>query len=461
LFPFGFMHQLEVSPGVSADWFAIGIGAAGILALILLAGAIPAFRASSAQRKRDAGVGTNRAANALAGASFPPTAVAGVRMALEPGHGSTAVPVRTTIFGTILALAALQASLAFGASLQHLVSTPSLSGWNFDAIVPGTGDQDQASEIRQTREALHSSPLVESFTVGGFPNFEINGLQMNGLAFAPGPFGPSIAAGRAPQSNDEIALSVKTLRALHTSIGQTVSVVVADPSTNQAMTKPIRVRIVGVAVSPSFFFTQFSANYSGVVTEGFIDGLHIPGVQPGGDTFFVRFRPGLSVASAVDQLREHLSAAAGAFILERASTSDLGNLNRISNLPSILAALLGLVAAGTLAHTLITSVRRRRRDLAVLRALGFVRRQVGMTVAWQATTIALISLVIGLPLGAILGRLGWRYFVNQLGYVPVTLISLFGILIAIPAVIALAILIASIPARAAARTEPALVLRAE
>jgi len=284
---------------------------------------------------------------------------------------------------------------------------------------------------------------------------------MSGFAFAPGPFGASIASGRAPKASDEIALSVKTLRALHASVGRTVPVAVVDPSSNQTVTKPVPMRIVGAAVTPQFFFTQFSTNYSAVVAESFIDGFHIPGAAQGGDTFYVRFRPGVSVDSGLARIRSELPAASNAFILKRASTSDLGNLNHISSLPSILAALLGLVAAGTLTHTLISSVRRRRRDLAVLRALGFIRRQVAMTVAWQATTIALISLAIGLPLGAILGRLAWRFFVNQLGYVPVTIIQLLGILVSIPAVILLAILIASIPARAAARTEPAVVLRAE
>jgi len=461
LFPFGFMNQLEVSPGVAVDWFAIGLGVLGIFVLILLTGIVPAFQASAVQAKRVGGVGTNRTANALAAASFPPTAVAGVRMALEPGHGSTAVPVRTTIFGTILALAALLASLSFGASLQHLVATPSLSGWNFDVIVPGSGDPQEASEIRQTREVLQSSPLVDSFTLGTFPNFEIKGISMSGFAFAPGPFGPSIASGRAPQASDEIALSTKTLRALHTSVGKTVPVTLEDPTTNKPATKPVPMRIVGAAVTPQFFFTQFSSNYSGVVTQAFIDSLHLVGAAPGGDTFFIRFRSGLSVDSALARLRSSLPSAAQAFILKRASTSDLGNLNRIANLPSILAALLALVAAGTLAHTLITSVRRRRRDLAILRALGFVRRQVAMTVAWQATTIAFISLAIGLPLGAILGRLAWGLFVNQLGYVPVTIVPPLGIILAIPVVFGLGILIASIPARAAARTEPAVVLRAE
>jgi ABC-type antimicrobial peptide transport system permease subunit len=462
LFPIGFMHRLEVSPGVRVDAFAITVGAAGILALILLAGLIPALRASAAKGKSDASVGTNRTANVLAAAAFPPTAVAGVRMALEPGHGSTAVPVRTTIFGTVLALAALIAALTFGAGLQHMVSTPSLSGWNFDAILPGNsappGPDDPFPKVEQE---LRSSPVVQSFALGTFPTFDVKGIFMDGFAFAAGPFGPSIAAGRQPVGTGEIAFGVKTLRALHTSIGKTIQVNVVDPNTSQLVTKPVLLRIVGAVVTPQFFFTQYSANYSAVVSQEFVDSFHIPGVRPGGDTFYVRFRPGVSVDAALQKIRGDLPQGVNPFILKRSTTSDLANLDHIASLPNLLAALLGLVAAGTLAHTLISSVRRRRRDLAVLRALGFVRRQVGMTVAWQATTIAIISLAIGLPLGAIAGRLAWRFFVSQLGYVPVTIVPILGIVLAVPAAIILANMIAGIPARAAARTEPAVVLRAE
>jgi hypothetical protein len=464
LFPIGFMHRLEVSPGVHVDLFAILVAVAGLLVMILLVGTAPALRASSVKRQqREEGLRTNKTANALAGASFPPTAVAGVRLALEPGRGSTSVPVRTTILGTVLALATLHAALTFGAGLHHLVSTPSLSGWNFDAIVPSNGSPPpgQPDPFPTVERDLKTSPVVQSFTLGTFPNFEVKGLLIQGFAFAPGPFGVSIAEGRAPKGTSEITLSAKTLRALHVSIGQTVPVRVVDPATNHPVTAAGMLRIVGASVTPPFFFTQFSANYSGVVSEDFVDSFHIPGVRPGGDTFFVRFRPGISADSGTAALRAALPGSAGSFILQRASTSDLANLNHIASLPNILAGLLALVAAGTLAHTLISSVRRRRRDLAVLRALGFVRRQVAMTVAWQATTIAIISLAIGLPLGAILGRLAWRFFVNQLGYVPVTIVPLIGILLAIPAALALANIIASIPARAAARTQPAVVLRAE
>jgi putative ABC transport system permease protein len=149
------------------------------------------------------------------------------------------------------------------------------------------------------------------------------------------------------------------------------------------------------------------------------------------------------------------------FVLQRSQSSELTNLDGLSNLPNVGAGLLALVAAGTLVHTLATSVRRRRRDFAILRALGFTRRQVRATIAFQATTIIAISLAIGLPLGAMTARWAWRVFAQQLGYVALPIIPLVEVLAVIPIAIVLANVIASVPAGAAARAQPTVALRTE
>ena len=43
--------------------------------------------------------------------------------------------------------------------------------------------------------------------------------------------------------------------------------------------------------------------------------------------------------------------------------------------------------------TLVASVRRRRRDFALLKTLGFTRRQLAGAVAWQSSVIVVIGLV--------------------------------------------------------------------
>src|ERR1041384_11482 len=99
LFPVGLMRQLEVSQGLRFDSVAIGVGAVGTILLVGLAGVWPAWRSSKTVDSPSPSHRTNRTADALARSSFPPSAVAGVRMALEPGRGATSVPVRTTLFG--------------------------------------------------------------------------------------------------------------------------------------------------------------------------------------------------------------------------------------------------------------------------------------------------------------------------------------------------------------------------
>ena len=127
----------------------------------------------------------------------------------------------------------------------------------------------------------------------------------------------------------------------------------------------------------------------------------------------------------------------------------------------MLAGLLALLSAATLIHILLTAVRRRARDLAILRTLGFVGSQVRAAVAWQATTLVLLALLVGIPLGIAAGRWSWTTFTNQLGYVPEPSVGLAPVLLTIPAALLLGNLIAALPARAAARTKPAMVLRAE
>ena len=136
-------------------------------------------------------------------------------------------------------------------------------------------------------------------------------------------------------------------------------------------------------------------------------------------------------------------------------------LSDISGLPALLGGVLALLAAATLAHTLISSVRRRRRDLAVLRTMGFVRRQVWLSVFWQTATLVSIALVIGIPLGALLGRFAWNVFAEDLGAIPEPQVAWLPFLLIVPAAFVLAGLVAAVPAWLAGRTRPCVALRAE
>jgi ABC-type lipoprotein release transport system permease subunit len=137
------------------------------------------------------------------------------------------------------------------------------------------------------------------------------------------------------------------------------------------------------------------------------------------------------------------------------------NLDRLRAVPWVLAGIVAAFAAGSLAHALLLLVRRHRRQLAVLKTLGFDRRQVFATIVWQATTLAAIGLVVGLPLGVAVGRWTWTLFAEQIGVVPEPVTPLPLILLVVPAAVLLANLVAAFPAWSAARMRAAAVLRAE
>ena len=172
------------------------------------------------------------------------------------------------------------------------------------------------------------------------------------------------------------------------------------------------------------------------------------------NVFLVRLRhPG---PVAIDRLRREFPGV----VLPAVAPPEVRQMQAVTGLPVALALLLTLLAIGTVAHTLITSVRRRRQDLAILKAVGFLGRQVRATVAWQATAIAASGLIIGVPLGVAAGRWVWTLFAAGFAIEPVPVFSPLVLLI-VPVVLLLANAVAAVPARAAARTQPAVVLRTE
>jgi ABC-type antimicrobial peptide transport system permease subunit len=172
----------------------------------------------------------------------------------------------------------------------------------------------------------------------------------------------------------------------------------------------------------------------------------------------IRARPGADQDALVQRLRADY-ADEGVYVPEK--PSDLADLARVSSLPFIIAGLLGVLALATLASTVATSVRRRRRDLAVLKVLGFVRSQVRATVAWQSSTLALVAGLLGVPVGIAAGRMAWDVFADRLGVPPRPVTPVVAVLVLLPALLLLANVVAAVPGRVAARMRPAAALRTE
>jgi ABC-type lipoprotein release transport system permease subunit len=137
------------------------------------------------------------------------------------------------------------------------------------------------------------------------------------------------------------------------------------------------------------------------------------------------------------------------------------NYRSVGSTPVILAVGLAVGAILALGLTLASSVRRRRRDLAMLKTLGFTRRQLAAVVAWQSTTTALVGVVVGIPLGIVIGRELWTLFARSINAVPDPTVPVLSVLFVGVGTLVFANLVAALPGRSAARTPAALVLRAE
>jgi ABC-type lipoprotein release transport system permease subunit len=450
LFPIGVARRADPDPGLHLDGSVLALGVV-VIAIVIASIALVAAQRSTRRSSLELEAGGRRRTLAIvdiaAGAGLAPTATNGLSMALEPGRGRTAVPVRSAYLGAVFGIAGVTAILVFASSVQHLAATPRLYGWNADLAI---SDQNvSGNSCGHTDYGLtHTAGITAVAAVCTSP-VQLDGHPVAGFSFTAlhGTIAPEIAHGRAPSSPQEVAVGSVTLHTLGKNLGDTVQA--SGPTTKHDY------RIVGQVVLPEIGDAQPLADGA-----TFSD----PGLQPIFDPsnasryLLVRFAPGVN-QTAID----HRIAANPNLTSPTRPTvpPEVDRLRQIDWFPITLAALLAGLALLAVGHALVTAVRRRRRDLALLKTLGFNRRQVRATVAWQATIIATVGLIIGIPAGLSLGSLIWRHVANGVGVSTTAAIPSLALLLTIPAVLILVNLIAYMPAHAAARTRPAVALRSE
>lgn len=468
LAPRGLARAAEPHPGFAVDATAIGLGALIASVALLAFAALPIVRAArlaaafGASQEATERVSRVAVVATRAGASAP--AVIGIRLALEPGRGRTAVPVRATIVGVALAVAAVVIALGFGASLNHLLETPRLYGVTWSALVRYQGDADSpgVEPFKAAMERARHVPGVEIVGLAspGIPFF-VDGVQADGMGLPVGDrtFEPPILSGRAPRTATEIVLGPKTLKLIGKEVGDRVAV-------GAVGVRPTTFTIVGKAVVPTVGHTGNLGEGSILTFEGMRafdpdSGELIRDIASGNTgTYFVRFRPGTSLEVGSKRLNEAMKPLS--FEVEPPpQPGDLLNFGRSQSLPFILSGMLGLLALATLAHVLFTSIARRRRDLAILKTLGFTRGETRRAVAWQSTTFIVVAAALGLGFGILAARWLWTRYAENLGIIPAPRLPALIVLAILPAGILIANALALLPGRSAARTRPAMVLRAE
>ncbi len=457
--PLGEARLAEDSTGIAFDSRVLLLGALATVVVVLALGIWPALRAART-RRMDERVGPSRPSAVvrnLVTLGAPPTAVIGVRNALERRSGGSAVPLGSALLGMVLAVFALCATGVFGASLTHLTATPRLYG-----------DPEQLS-FQPPNTALLTSlqrnPAVTAVTEGtGAGDVTVKGKivgAINGTSVK-GPLLFSTVSGSLPVGDDEIGLGVSTMHLVGARIGSVVDITFTT-HTGHPHTEPYRV--VSQVSFPQY--GGFVSLGTGILltTAGLVHAACPPSPQlalcrqkvasisTGGVR--VSFVPGPSGKTAMDRYL----AAYPSITSEPLAPTSLVNFGEAVDFPLIFGAMLAVFGAATLAHLLVVSVSRRRRDVGLLKVLGFVNRQVVSTVSWQATTLALVGVVVGVPLGLVIGRTVWNTFANDLGVVPVAIVPWLLTAAITAGVLVGANFIAIAPALVATRSKPGDLLR--
>jgi ABC-type lipoprotein release transport system permease subunit len=455
--PVGIARTAEPRPGVSADLAVLAIGALGTVALALAAAAYPSWRAarppSTADEARASG--PTALSDALARSSVPPPVAAGVRLALDPGRGRSAVPVRSTVIGAALGVGALAGALVFNGSLAHLLDTPRLYGVAWDAHVTSAG----GAGVIDVAAAVQRDPEVRDLAVGYVGvGLQIRSQRVDAIVLQPlaGSFQPRVLEGRLPIGPDEILLGTRTLSDVHAHVGDRVPVGILGVRSN------VSLRVVGRGIMPSTSDLAGLGTGASMSMEAATRLIPPSATPPQFDSLVVRFAPAVDAAAARARLAQVVAPFGPTYaVVGPDKPSDVVNFGRVQRLPLALAGLMAALAAATLAHLLVTSIRRRGRELAIVKTLGFVPRQVRTAVAWQATTLALAAMAIGVPLGIAAGRWAWIVFARGIGIVPAPEVPILVLLLLVPGTVIVANLVAVVPGELAARLRPGRALRAE
>jgi ABC-type lipoprotein release transport system permease subunit len=272
-------------------------------------------------------------------------------------------------------------------------------------------------------------------------------------------------SGHAFDGVNQVVLGASTLAQLHKHVGDTVKV--GAPGT--AFTT---LRIVGTATLPSIGVVGSSHLEMGsgallsytLIPPKARNVFEVP--QSGPNAILVRFKKGANQTAGFKSLQSIVRKnpqikGDGGSVLSVQRPAEILNYRTLGTTPTLLGVALAAGAVIALGLTLVSSVRRRRTDLALLKSLGFTRRQLASAIAWQASVAVGIGCVIGIPLGLALGRFLWDLFVRQINAVPdPTIPTVSVVLIGVGAVI-LANLVAAVPGRIAANTPTAQLLRSE
>lgn len=455
-FPFGTADLLEPSPGTSVDWVVLGPGLVAVVVLVAGGAAAAAALALSAAR-RSATARRSTLAAAVGRGGFPVPVVVGTRFALEAGRGRTAVPVRPALIGAVTGVLGILAAFTFSHGVTDAAAHPERFGQTYQyASFVGINGHDFGSADKLAK-ALTANSDVDGFddarTAVATGTDENSSVSLWTYAAGTKPVPVVVTSGRMPESDGEVLLAPQSVKAMHARVGEKIMF-------SGSRGKSVPFTVTGIGFVPA-------GPHNGYADGGWI-------TNAGYDRVFkdfkfhivlVTLRPDARTADAGTKLAAAITKSdpdlQGTTFDPPDPIIEVAELRQIRVLPIFLGVFLALLAIGAVGHALGTAVRRRSHDIAVLRALGMTQWQCRWVVVTQASVLAVIGLIFGVPLGLAIGRTVWRLVADYTPLQYVAPMALWALLLIGPAALLIANVLAAWPGRRAARLRIAHILRTE
>jgi hypothetical protein len=469
--PIADARRIEPQPGVYIDGWVLGLGAITLVVATVATASVLSL-AASGRRRTSAAIGDRHWSGTVRRLLRRPSVATGIVHAIDRGDHNNPLLSRVTMVAAVFGTALVVGVATLSVDLDHFLYTPHSYGWGFDVGLTVPFNDAAWQQVLQgvdTRAATdpavagRASSLAESGLIGGRPEVLLGIDQKGGSAVS-----PTIVAGRAPNAATEIALGARTERALHVGIGQKVQV----GRTNATET----FTVVGTVVLPSLSPTSSDPpglGSGGLLTlDGLRNAFHLVDTRSG-SVVLVDLLPGADPVAFVGRMggvADEFGRGGGVIAVgpglppirdSPVEPQEVSAYRTVRSTPLVLAVVLGLLAAATVAQSLVVSVRRRRREFATLRALGFTSSQVRSAVSWQATTVAVTGVIIGMPLGLLAGREAWRAVANQLGVPEHASVPRLLLLLVLPVAVLAINIVGIFAAHRAGRCTPAEALRDE
>lgn len=477
LMPDGLAAAIEPDHSLSIDWL-VSIAGVGLLVVGVVAiGVYSAWRIAVGDRATANAASTRSAGRGegiVSALRMRPAARTGVLAAVGAPAGPRRASPWPSLLSMVVVATAGVGSVTYLAGLRHLEDTPSVLGWNWDAMVSVDDPDNQSAIVARIDE----SAGVDQSTLGtGYPPWllvspgtEIPLIYPWTFATGPNEITPTMLHGRAPAGPDEVAIDSVFAEQAGLAIGDTVLLqreslqsVIADELRVQAAGRglddfvtgdldmsPVAAsfEVTGIAVLPlerqaevaqvTFTLDGFAefvdpSDEEIMAVQAWIPKDLPPDVSDAVEEFLATVR----IADRTDRLYlrftdDKQAALAELVVVDEtleilAPTPDevigiIGlNLERNDRIPTALAMTVSVAFAMLVGYLLFAAVRARRFELAVMRALGMSTSGIRRSVAAQATATAVVALLVAVPAGIAIGRWAWLDYARDLEVLPVSI----------------------------------------